>query len=92
MTNVPRTVTLAGVLSLAVFSAPNCVQQEAVPAEFRELRERGDVAEIQTFAEQGNANAQFLLALMYDSGAGVPQDFVQVHVWYTITMARIDDQ
>jgi uncharacterized protein len=33
-------------------------------------------------AEQGNAAAQFNLALMYDNGTGVPQDYAQAVEWY----------
>ncbi len=35
-------------------------------------------------AEQGHADAQFLLGLMYDNGWGVPQDYVQAHMWYKL--------
>ncbi len=39
---------------------------------------RGDYAtalrELRPLAEQGDANAQFNLGLMYDDGRGVPQD------------------
>ena len=33
-------------------------------------------------AEQGIADAQYNLALMYDSGRGVPQDDEQAVMWY----------
>ena len=33
-------------------------------------------------AEQGNANAQFNLGLMYNYGHGVPQDYKQAVYWY----------
>ena len=57
MINIPCAVALAGVLSLIVFSVTNCVRREAIPAESREFRGRGDVAEIKALAEQGNADA-----------------------------------
>ncbi len=33
-------------------------------------------------AEQGNANAQFFLGVMYDKGRGVPQDDAEAVKWY----------
>jgi TPR repeat protein len=35
-------------------------------------------------AEQGNANAQFNLGLMYDNGLGVPQDDKTAVKWYRL--------
>ena len=35
-------------------------------------------------AEQGNASAQFNLALMYDKGQGVPQDYAEAVKWYRL--------
>ena len=50
--------------------------------------ERGDFATAtrlwRPLAEQGLAAAQFNLALMYDKGRGVPQDYVQVVKWYRL--------
>ena len=34
-------------------------------------------------AEQGNAEAQYNLALVYANGQGVPQDYKQAAKWYT---------
>ena len=36
-------------------------------------------------AEQGLAEAQFNLGVMYDNGQGVLQDNVHVHMWYNIS-------
>ena len=41
-------------------------------------------------AEQGNAHAQFYLGVLYHSGSGVPQDFVQAHKWYSLAGANGD--
>jgi len=47
---------------------------------------RGDYAtarrEWRPLAEQGNANAQFNLGLMYDNGQGVSQDYAKALQWY----------
>jgi hypothetical protein len=39
-------------------------------------------------AEQGDATAQYNLAIMYDSGRGVPQDYVMAHKWYNLAASR----
>jgi hypothetical protein len=39
-------------------------------------------------AEQGNADAQYNLGLMYNTGQGVPQDYVQAYMWLTLAAAR----
>ena len=35
-------------------------------------------------AEEGNANAQYNLGVMYDNGDGVPQDYKEAVRWYTL--------
>ena len=50
--------------------------------------ERGDYATAlrlwRPLAEQGNAGAQHILGLMYDSGQGVPQDLAEAVKWYRL--------
>ncbi len=41
-------------------------------------------------AEQGDADAQYNLALMYDRSYGVPQDYVQARQWYEKAAAQGD--
>lgn len=41
-------------------------------------------------AEQGNAQAQFNLAVMYDEGNGVAQDYAQAFYWYKKSAAQGD--
>lgn len=38
--------------------------------------------ELKPIAEQGNANAQFFLGVMYGMGQGVPQDYTQSLMWF----------
>ena len=38
--------------------------------------------ELQALANQGDAEAQYELALMYAKGRGVPQDFTKAAGWY----------
>ncbi len=48
-------------------------------------------AETQTLtaqATQGNAEAQIRLGTLYEKGNGVPQDFVQAYMWYTLGEAN----
>ncbi len=39
-------------------------------------------------ADQGIAEAQVNLGTMYNDGYGVPQDYVQAHMWYNLAAAR----
>ena len=39
-------------------------------------------------AEQGDAQAQNSLGLMYGKGKGVAQDYVQADMWFNIGMAK----
>jgi TPR repeat protein len=41
-------------------------------------------------AEQGNADAQYNLGLMYARGQGVPQDLAEAHKWYLLAAAQGD--
>ena len=54
---------------------------------------RGDYAtefrEIKLLAEQGLASAQYNLGVMYDEGQGVPQDYVQAHMWFSLAAAGL---
>ena len=43
-------------------------------------------------AEQGGSDAQFNLGLMYYRGEGVPQDYVQAHMWYNLAGISGDAQ
>ncbi len=54
--------------------------------------QRGDyttaLSELRALAEKGNANAQFFLGFMYDAGRGVPQDYVQAHMWFDLAASK----
>ncbi len=57
----------------------------------QEAYDRGDYAtalkEWRPLAEQGDARAQHLLGAMYGFGEGVPQDYVQAHMWFNLAAA-----
>ena len=38
-------------------------------------------------AEQGNADAQFMLGLIYYKGEGVAKDLVEAHAWWEVAEA-----
>ncbi|HLW78481.1 MAG TPA: tetratricopeptide repeat protein, partial [Terriglobia bacterium] len=72
-----------GALAVLVVSAV------AARADFKDGKrayDQGDYStalqELRPLAEQGNAEAQVLVALMYHQGRGVPRDFVQAEKWY----------
>ena len=44
-----------------------------------------DAADCRVKAEQGNANAQYLLGLMYNNGQGVIQDYKEAVKWYRLS-------
>ncbi len=56
---------------------------------------RGDydraVREFLLLAEQGHAQAQVNLGIMYSQGRGVPKDAVQAYRWYTLAANQGDD-
>jgi len=39
-------------------------------------------------ADQGYAAAQYNLGTMYGTGTGVPQDYVQAHMWMNLAASR----
>jgi len=43
-----------------------------------------DLEEARVLAQQGNANAQTILGLMYDLGRGVPEDDAEAVRWYRL--------
>jgi TPR repeat protein len=43
---------------------------------------------IRPLAEQGDANAQYKLAVFYDNSLGVPQDKVSAYMWLNLSAAQ----
>ena len=78
-----KTIFLAGVLFL-LGSAPAYADFEAG----LEAYKRGDyetaLREFKPLAEQGIAEAQFNLGVMYVTGQGVPQDNKEAAKWYRL--------
>ena len=40
-------------------------------------------------ADQGEADAQYNLGVSYGTGEGVPQDYVQAHMWFNLAASRM---
>ncbi len=61
----------------------------------QEAFEQGDYApalkEFRALAEQGDADAQYTLGLMYELGQGVQQDYVQAYLWFNLAAAQGDE-
>ena len=74
---------LAAILSLWLTTSALAGFDEGVAA-----YNRGDYAtaleEMLPIAEQGNADAQFALGVMYGNGDGVPQDYAVAMKWYRL--------
>jgi hypothetical protein len=47
--------------------------------------------EVRQDAEQGDALWQCLLGIKYETGTGVPQDYVLAHMWFNLAAAQGDD-
>ena len=43
----------------------------------------------QTGRARGDAEAQFNLGVRYSNGRGVPQDYVQAHMWFNLAASRM---
>ncbi len=56
-----------------------------------DVKHRDDAEAVKWYrlaAEQGYASAQYNLGLMYAKGQGVPQDYVQAHMWFDLAASR----
>jgi TPR repeat protein len=66
--------------------SPSCTDGQnrgGVPRNYAEV-----VKWFRMSAEQGHAEAQFLLGVMYREGEGVPQDFAEAQVWFNLAAAQ----
>jgi len=75
MTHAVRFVAVVAVLTAVAL----CVPVQAQTPEIDAARAR---------AEAGDAEAQLDLGVMYATGAGVPQDYVEAHMWFNIAASR----
>jgi uncharacterized protein len=52
------------------------------------IKRRDAVQLIRPLGEQGDANAQYKLAVFYDNSLGVPQDKVSAYMWLNLSAAQ----
>jgi len=90
---VNRVKTLFGIGFFALAISAFAVSTNAGPYEDGvEATKRGDHATAlqfwQPLADQGHADAQFNLGVMYRDGRVLPQDFAAAHMWFTLAIAQ----
>jgi TPR repeat protein len=85
----PRTRYLLPLTILAILltSLAHADFQDGVDAYDRKDYETA-LKEWQPLAEEGDALAQYNLGVMYANGQGVPQDYVQAHMWVNLAAAQ----
>ncbi len=85
-----RAFLRAGLVGLALLLAAPAAGQDYQKG--LEAYNNGDYAtalrEWRPLAEQGHAGAQYNLGNMYDKGMGVPQDYIQAHMWWNLAAAQ----
>ena len=78
---------ISAVVVLSGLAAPTWAGYEGLAA-----YQQGDYAtavrEWRPLAEKGDAGAQNNLGVMYRDGRGVPQDYVQAHMWFNLAASR----
>jgi hypothetical protein len=82
-----RSITFAATLAVSLVAAVLAGAALAGPLDDAQAAyNRGDYATalqlIRPLADQGDARAQSILGLMYESGRGVPQDYAEAVKWY----------
>ncbi len=88
-----KAILRSGFLALAIMALS--VPANAGPFEEGETAfKRGDYATALRrwgpLAEQGDTMAQSNLGVMYEFGLGVPRDFVQAYLWFSLAAAQGD--
>ena len=77
MKNILYTIMLSFIFSSSVFA-----DLETAMTAYTEGNYEQTFKELKPLAEQGDANAQFMLARLYQDGEGIPQDFKKAVNWY----------
>lgn len=79
--------------SFAMFGSPALAQEDALQKAVQAYNQDDDVEALKWYrlsAEQGNANAQFMIGLMYDRGEGVPENDAEAVKWYRLAAEQGD--
>ena len=72
----------SGVSSIMSFAILDSPQSSSVAESNDKSKSTSTTQEILNAANQGHANAQYSLGLMYEDGEGVPQDYSNAMEWY----------
>ena len=76
--------------SLAVFEPLEASQQSPAPERGQNQTSAQGVEALQRAAEQGDVEAQYNLAFLYDEGRGVPQDDAEAVRWFRLAAGQGD--
>ena len=81
-------VVFALLCSIICLAAPTWADFEAGVNAFQRADYATALREWRTLAEQGHANAQYYLGVLYDFQKGVPQEFAMAREWYEKAAAQ----
>ena len=89
---LPLKHVVVAIILILGFAAPAAAGRlEDADAAFKRRDYATAVRLIRPLAEQGDANAQYNLGVLYDNGLGVPQDKVRAYMWFTLSAAQGKD-
>jgi TPR repeat protein len=77
-----------GILALALFGVAMAGPLEDGQAAYQKSDYATALQIFRPLAEQGDPGAQTALAVMYQHGQGVPQDYVSAHMWSNLAASR----
>ncbi len=77
-----RTATMLLAVVVVLVAAPACTDYEAGEKAYKQGDYATELEKLRPLAEQGDANMQFNLGLMYARGRGVPRDYAEAVRWY----------
>ncbi len=79
-----RTATMLLAVVVVLVSAPACTDYEAGEKAYKQGDYATELKKLRPLAEQGDANAQYNLGVMYDRGRGVPRDYAEAARWHRL--------
>ena len=75
---IPRLMLPSLILAVTLLGCGTVLAQQKTVLKETEMK---DLAELRARADQGDADAQYILGLMYDRGLGVAKDKVEAVKW-----------
>jgi len=85
---MPLRSSIALVLLFACLALPAWADGQVAADAYKRADYATALREWRPLAEQGDANAQYNLGVMYDFGKGIPQDFAAARQWYEKAAAQ----